>query len=54
MNAPDPFSTAPEWWLAPWPLPPMPEPMTLQEQADEYQRDAIAGARDDEPAEDLG
>ena len=44
----DIFESAPDWWLvAPWPLP---EPMT----AEQYQKDAIADANDDEPAEDLG
>ena len=37
------IENAPEWWLAqPWPLP---EPMT----AEQYQREAIAGAHDAEP-----
>lgn len=53
MNAPDPFASAPDWWLqAPWPLP------SMQEQADQYQRDAIAEANaarpDEETADDLG
>ena len=37
MNAPDPFTVAPDWWLAPWPLP--------TDDADSYQRDAIESAQ---------
>jgi hypothetical protein len=41
----DLFERAPDWWIvSPWPT-----PMTTEQ----YQRDAIAGADDDEP-EDLG
>jgi hypothetical protein len=44
----DIFERAPDWWIVgPWPLP---EPMT----AEQYQRDAIADADDDEEPEDLG
>lgn len=49
MNAPDLMTRLID---APWPFP------SLQEQADEYQRDAIAEAQatrpDEEPDEDLG
>ena len=39
MNAPDPFTQAPDWWLTqPWPLP---EPMT----AEQYQQEQIDTAK---------
>ena len=38
MNAPDPFTVAPDWFTAPWPLP---EPMTREQ----YERQQIATAQ---------
>lgn len=46
MNAPERITD--EWLSAPWPLP---KPLTEQEQADEYQREAIASAQSEEAFE---